>query len=196
MPKRLVVNRTIDVIMLESDRYLGEKYEVVKVKPIYAKNILLPKGMAVLATANNLNAYKQKMEAAEAQRTKQASWFEDMISKIIDDGGLVFEKKANEKGSLYSKLDANEISDMIFEKYSIKAPSHLFKMKKKIGAAGDFKVLFVYKQLEKEVPLTVKAIREKNASGRVSMNKKAPIIEVTEEVVAEVQSEEKAKDSE
>ena len=160
--------------------YRNQKYEVVRVKPIYAKNVLLPKKMAVLATAGNLNNYKQKMDAAEAQRAKKASWFDDMVSKIVDDGGLVFEKKSNEKGVLYSKLDSKEIAEKISNDYSIKVDSHLLKMKKKIGTAGDFNVMFVYKDLEKEIPVTVKAIVEKTKM--TSMNKKAPIVEKIEEV--------------
>ena len=189
MPRRTMENRTIEVIMLESDKYLGEKFEIVRVKPIFAKNILLPRAIAVLATAGNLNNYKQKMDAAKALRVKKASGFEDMITKIVNDGGLFFEKKSNEKGVLYSKLDSREISEKISEVYSIKVDSHLFKMKKKIGNAGEFKVTFVYKELEKEVPITVKALVEKTKM--TSMNKLAPIVE-TVEVVEEVVSTDKA----
>lgn len=184
MAKRSVENRTIEIIMLESDRYLWEKYEVVRVKPIYAKNILLPQKKAVLATPGNLNNFKQKMEAAEAQRAKKAAGYEDMVAKIVAEGGLTFEKKSNEKGVLYSKLDALEIAQMISDTYSIKVDSHLLKMKKKIGTSGEFKILFSYKNIEKEIPITVKAIVEKKA--KESMNKVAPVEAETTEKTDEI----------
>jgi ribosomal protein L9 len=72
MPRRKLENRTIEVILLEANKHLGEKYESVKVKPIYARNVLLPKKMAVLATADMVNKYGQKMEAATKERKQRA----------------------------------------------------------------------------------------------------------------------------
>jgi len=163
MPRRTQKNSTVEVIVLKADKHLWEKYEVVRVKPIFAKNVLLPKGIVVLATAWNLNTYLQKMEAAKEQRAKKATGFNDMLDKVIQAGGLTFEKKANDRGSLYSKLDAKEISEKLESEFSVKVPDHLIKMKKKIQAAGDFKVPFKYKEIERDIPVTVKAIIEKKA---------------------------------
>jgi ribosomal protein L9 len=72
MPRRKLENRTIEVILLEANKHLGEKYEAVKVKPIYARNVLLPKNMAVLATADMVNKYAQKIEVAIKERKIKA----------------------------------------------------------------------------------------------------------------------------
>jgi len=48
MPKRKIENRMIEVILLEANKHLGEKFELVKVKPVYARNVLLPNNLAVL----------------------------------------------------------------------------------------------------------------------------------------------------
>jgi len=74
MAKRSLINRTIEVILLESDKHLWEKFEIVRVKPIYARNVLLPKNIAVLATADMVNKYSQKMESAKKEREKRAAW--------------------------------------------------------------------------------------------------------------------------
>ena len=55
MPKRKLENRTIEVILLQADKHLGERFETVKVKPIFARNVLLPNGIAVLADKGNIN---------------------------------------------------------------------------------------------------------------------------------------------
>jgi len=75
MPRRRLENRTIEVILLESNKHLGEKFEIVRVKPVFARNVLLPKNMAVLATANMVNRYSQKIKAAEKERVAKAEWF-------------------------------------------------------------------------------------------------------------------------
>ena len=50
MPRRSYENSTIPVILLKNDPKLGEQYEEIRVKPVYARNILFPKGIAVPAT--------------------------------------------------------------------------------------------------------------------------------------------------
>ena len=82
MPKRKPENATIEVILLETDKHLGEKYEKVRVKPIFARNVLLPKAKAVLATPMNINNYKQKMESAMKEIAKKATDMKDLFSKI------------------------------------------------------------------------------------------------------------------
>jgi ribosomal protein L9 len=75
MPRRKLENRTIEVILLESNKHLGEKFEIVRVKPIFARNVLLPKNMAVLATADSVNKYSQKIKASEKERALKAEGF-------------------------------------------------------------------------------------------------------------------------
>lgn len=82
MPKKKPENATIEVILLETDKHLGEKYEKVRVKPIFARNVLLPKAKAVLATPMNINNYKQKMESAMKEIAKKATDMKDLFSKI------------------------------------------------------------------------------------------------------------------
>ena len=43
MPRRKLENKTVEVILLQSDKHLGEKFEIVRVKPVFARNVLLPK---------------------------------------------------------------------------------------------------------------------------------------------------------
>ena len=85
MPKRKLENKTIEVILLQSDKHLGEKFEIVRVRPIFARNVLLPKNMAVLADSNNKNKFAQKMVAAEAERKKKAAGLDDLFVKLHSD---------------------------------------------------------------------------------------------------------------
>jgi large subunit ribosomal protein L9 len=85
MPKRKVENKMIEVILLENNKHLGEKFEIVKVKPIFARNVLFPQNIAVLADTGNKNKFAQKMKAAEADRTKKASGLEDLFTKLNND---------------------------------------------------------------------------------------------------------------
>lgn len=175
MPKRSFINRTVEVILLQDHRYLGEKYEVVRVKPIYAKNVLFPEGIAVLATPGTLHDYQAKMEAAEKKREKKAASFEDLVQKITDAEGVTISRKINEKKSLYSKVDAQDVSTAIKEQFDIEVPSQYIAIKKKISTLGEFSVPLTYGEMKKMI--TIKIVAEAEASSEPQKEEKAETTE-------------------
>ena len=155
MPKRTTKNRSIEVILLQADKHLGEKFEIIRVKPVYARNILLPKGIVVLADTNNKNKYAQKMTAAETDRKNKAKSLDELFMKIQNDGGIVLVRKANKEMNLYAKVDEAEIAKAIHEKYGIEIEPHYIKLKKKLTTLGQYNVPFLYKELKKEIPVKI-----------------------------------------
>lgn len=156
MAKRTTQNRTVEVILLQNDKHLGEKYEIVRVKPIFARNVLLPKGIAIFADAAAKNNYKQKMEAAAVTRTKKATSLEELFVKITNDEGIEITRKANKDHTLYAKVDEHDIVEKIKEIYGIEVEPHFFKLKKKLSEAGVFAVVFAYKDLKREITVKIK----------------------------------------
>lgn len=155
MPRRKLENKTIEVILLQSDKHLGEKFEIVRVKPIFARNVLLPKNIAVLADPISRNKFAQKMTAAESERKKKATGLEDLFTKLHSDEGITLIRKANADGTLYAKVDENDIATKINEIYGVDIQSHYLKLKKKITTLGSFTVPFLYKELKKDVAVKV-----------------------------------------
>ena len=155
MPKRKLENKTIEIILLQNDKHLGEKFEIVRVKPIFARNVLLKQNIAVLADANNKNKFAQKMKAAEIDRKKKASGLEDLFVKLHTNEGITLIRKANAEGTLYAKVDENDIATKISEVYGVTLESHYLKLKKKITALGTFTVPFLYKELKKDILVKV-----------------------------------------
>jgi len=149
---------------LQADKNLWEKYEIVRVKPIFAKNVLLPKNIAVLADAVNRNNYAQKMSAAEEQRKKKASGFEDLFMKIQNDNWLLIARKTNKDHTLYAKVSEEDIAKAIHDIYGMEIDSHLFKLKKKINVLWNFNVPFMYKDIKKEVVVRVEEEKEEKKS--------------------------------
>ena len=147
--------------MLQDDKHLGEKYEIVAVKPIFARNVLLPQNIAVLADKANKNKYEQKMQAAIVARTKKAASLDELFAKMAENGGVELTRKANKDRVLYAKVNESDIAEAIKEAYGIEVDSHLFKLKKKINEVGSFVVPFMYKDMKKEVTVVVKAERQK-----------------------------------
>ena len=102
----------MEVILLERVANLGQLGEVVKVKPGYARNFLLPKKKALRATKENLAYFeKQKgtLEAANADRRKQA----EALGKKIDGTSVVIVRQAAESGQLYGSVSARDIAEAV-----------------------------------------------------------------------------------
>ena len=190
MPRRKLENRTIEVILLESNKHLGEKFEIVRVKPVFARNVLLPKNMAVLATANMVNRYSQKIKAAEKERAVKAEWFKWLLANIEKDGGLVFTGKVNKDGTLYAKIDESDIAKLVKETYKLDVEDHFFKMKKKITTIWDFMVPFLYKDIKWDIAVRV------NAENPEVIEKKEKVKVVKEEEKVEEWENNEAKEEE
>lgn len=189
MPRRTIKNRNIEVILLQDDKHLGEKYEIVAVKPIFARNVLLPQNIAVLADKANKNAYQQKMQAALAARAKKAAGLEDLFAKMAENGGVELTRKVNKDNVLYAKVHESDIAEAIKEAYGVEIDSHLLKLKKKINEAGTYVVPFLYKDMKKEVTVVVKAEFEAKVE-----EKKAETVEtVVEKTKEELKAEREAK---
>ena len=135
MPRRTVKNRNIEVILLQDDKHLGEKYEIVNVRPIFARNVLLPQNIAVLADKANKNKYQQKMQAAVVAREKKAAGLEDLFAKMTENGGVKLIRKVNKDNVLYAKVNESDIVEAIKEAYGVEIDAHDLKLKKKLNEA-------------------------------------------------------------
>ena len=184
MPRRKAENKTIEVILLKQDKHLGEIYEVVKVKPIFARNVLLPKKIAVLSTAFNLNKYKQKMEASQKDVAKKISSLDELLMRIQWDNGIVLIRKANKDDVLYAQISSEDIVAAIKSIYKFDVEAYYFKIKKKIKAVGTYTVPFIYKELKKDLKLTIE--KENKEEEKVEEKKEEVVAEVKEEKKEEV----------
>jgi len=185
MAKRSSANRTIEVIMLQNDKNLGEKYEIVRVKPIFARNVLFPNKIAILADKEAKNNYAQKMEAAKISREKKAASLEDLFSKIAADNGIEITRKANKDNTLYAKVDENDIVARINEIYGIEVEPHLFKLKKKLNEVGTYPVVFTYNELKREVVVKIIAEVDEKAAKKEEKEEVKEVVKTKEEIRAE-----------
>lgn len=193
MPRRKPENRKIDVILMDNDRHLGEKYEVVGVAPVFARNVLLPSGKAILADKMNLHNYQAKMQAAETAREKKAADINELISKIQQAGGIKLSGKINEKETLYAKIHEKEIAAAIHEAHGLEIQTHRLKMKKPIVEPGQYQVPFEYRNVVANLQIHVAG--EMDEATRKKFEELNGI-KAAEEAVEETTEEETTEDSE
>lgn len=174
MPKRKIENRKISVILLVDDKHLGEKYEEVKVAPVFARNILFPQNIAVPADTMNRHNFAAKIAKAEKERAARVASLDEFLAKVELDGGIEFVGKVNEHGLLYAKVDEHDIVDRLNEIYKTEINAHHVKLKNKLAEPGKYDVVYNYRDISKTIPVTIKA-----------ENPEVAVEEVTEESSAE-----------
>jgi len=102
------------VILLQDIENLGKKHEVKDVKNGYARNFLIPKGLAKLATEEALKWLKTQEEIEEKEAGEELKRAEEEASKI-DGVEVMIPVKIGEKGELFEKITPQKISEKLKE---------------------------------------------------------------------------------
>jgi large subunit ribosomal protein L9 len=102
----------MEVILREDVKSLGKAGEMVKVKPGYARNFLLPKGLAYEATDGNRKRIQAESKAREARAAEERSTAEAIASKL-NAVSLTLSRKAGEGDRLFGSITAQDIADAL-----------------------------------------------------------------------------------
>ncbi len=147
----------MDVILLENVENLGGIGDLVKVKPGYGRNYLLPQGKAALATAENM----KKIEARRAELEKAAA--EDLAkakerAKTIDGVEVVVKANAGSEGKLFGSVGPVDIADAL-EEIQIEVERAEIRMPEgPIGELGEFPVgVHLHSEVDAEITVRVVA---------------------------------------
>ncbi len=100
------------VILKKAVENLGELGDVVTVKPGYARNFLLPQGLAYEASAGNLARIEEERRKAE-ELAKRDYLEARRRAAQFDDLSLVFEERASDEGRLFGSVSAADIADRL-----------------------------------------------------------------------------------
>ena len=102
----------MDVILLERVINLGQIGDVVKVKPGYARNFLLPLRKALRATEANKAKFEAQRAQIEATNLEKRSEAEKIRSKV-DGLKVVLIRQAGETGQLFGSVNARDVADAV-----------------------------------------------------------------------------------
>jgi len=172
-------------ILLRDDiEALGGRGEIVKVKAGYARNYLLPQGLATLATKGNLKQIEGERsallrKAAVEKATADAQ--KDQMSNIT----LTFERKAGEGGTLFGSVTSMDIAEAVQAKgYEI--DRRKIVLKDAIKETGEFTVkVKLHREVVLEVPVTVTAEGGEIEAKADKKTKKMAAVETNEPADAE-----------
>lgn len=128
----------MEVILRQAIDNLGHPGDIVKVSPGYARNFLLPRGLAYEATAGNkkrIAQEKARLEAAEASRRDAAA----DVAKKIEEVSLSFSARVGEEGKLFGSITAADIAQQL-EAQGVHVEKRMIDLHEPIKALGVYRI--------------------------------------------------------
>jgi len=151
----------MELLLKEDVDNLGVRGDLVKVKPGYGRNYLLPRGLAVQATPGNkkqIELQRRNLLKKEATERDSATKQADLLKEVT----LEFARKVGEHGILYGSVTSMDIADAFAEKgYEI--DRRRIQLKDPIKEPGEFEVPI---KLHREVTTNVKVLVRNEEEGK------------------------------
>ncbi len=127
------------VILLKDVKGSGKAGTVLEVADGYARNYLIVKGLAIEATAKNINDLEGKKASAQ-YKLDTAKAEAEAAAKAINGGKIVIKSKAGQNGKLFGSVTTSIISDKIKEQFGTTIDKKKISLNSDIKAYGDYDV--------------------------------------------------------
>lgn len=188
----------MQVILLERIEKLGQMGDIVKVKPGYARNYLLPRRKALRATEENLKVFESQRARLEADNLERRGEAESVAGKL-EGLSIVLIRQAGEGGQLYGSVTARDMAQAL-DQAGVKVERSQVHLDKVIKVLGLHPVRI---RLHPEVAVTITAnvarseeeARAQATEGHVvsAEEQRAAEEAAIQEVITEVEAEEAAR---
>lgn len=128
----------IQVVLKDDVEKLGKSGEIVKVKPGFARNFLLPRGLAVVATRGNIVQveHEKKVAIARASKLKADA---SAVAKTLDGISVEIAVQVGEEGKLFGSVSTKDIAEAL-EKKGHKIDKKKILLDEHIKALGEYSV--------------------------------------------------------
>jgi large subunit ribosomal protein L9 len=125
----------VKVLLLRDHDKLGKAGDIKNVADGYARNFLIPRGLAVLATAG---ALKQAETVRHAEEKRRAKLFAEAqaVANQLTGTTLIFRALASESGKLYGSITANDIAEAIQREKGIEVDKRKIELREPLRSLG------------------------------------------------------------
>lgn len=127
------------VILKQDVKTLGKKNAVLEVNDGYARNFLIPKGLAVEATSSAVNEVKVKQNAEKHRKDSELADAKALASKLSNIS-VTLKSKAGANGKLFGSITSKDIVDQIKKEHSITLDKKMLSLPDSIKTLGTIEV--------------------------------------------------------
>ena len=149
----------MEVILREDVPHLGTIGDIVKVRPGYARNYLLPRGLATVADKRNVRALDHERRLVEEKRRRALTAAETLAQKLAA-ARILITARAGEEGKLFGSVTNIDIERALVEQ-GLAVERRRIRLDEPIKTLGEHKVAITLTAgVPCEVTVTVAAIEE------------------------------------
>ena len=127
------------VILQQDVTGQGKKGQMIEVAEGYGRNFLLPRKLAIPATADAINTMNLKEKAKKAEEARQKAEAEAVAAKLKD-CTVKLTAKAGNGGKLFGAVTTKEISEGLAKQYGLNIPKQKLVLDEPIKAFGGYQV--------------------------------------------------------
>lgn len=147
----------IKLLLKEKVEKLGEIGEIISVKPGYARNYLLPAGLATLPTPGEIRRIQKKKEQLRKLYEEEKTKAEELAGKISNLGDIVFSVQTGESGKLFGTVNTKDIIEKINSELGIDLQRKQVLLKRGFSEIGEYKVsIKLHQEVTQEVKIVIK----------------------------------------
>ncbi|PYS50570.1 MAG: 50S ribosomal protein L9 [Acidobacteria bacterium] len=176
-----------NVLLREDVDDLGARGEIVRVKAGYARNYLLPRKLAVEATASNVKRIEQERAALLKKEVREKSTAEAQAEQMRS-LRLRFARKVGEHGILYGSVTSMDITEALKER-GYEVDRRRINLREPIKETGEFTVpVRLHREVIVEIPVEVAAEGESRAEEEATEAATQPDTQVDETAEATMEN--------
>ena len=127
------------VILLQDVRGQGKKGQLIEASDGYARNFLLPRKLAVEATADNMNTMKMQEKAKKAKEAAEKAEAEAIAAKLKEIT-VTIPAKAGNGGKIFGSITTKEIAEQLKAQQGIDLPKAKLVLADPIKAVGGYEI--------------------------------------------------------
>lgn len=131
------MKKKVEVVLLKNVAKLGKHTQVVNVSAGYARNYLLPNGLALLYDKAGKNYIQLKLSSKDKLTAKIEQSKEYLINELSNKV-LLFERKVSKKGTLYGSINTSDIINEIKKITGVKILSDMIILSEHIKKPGEY----------------------------------------------------------
>lgn len=184
----MATSKNVELLLLENVDTLGIVGDVVTVRTGYARNYLLPRGLATTPSQELIAQLADKRAKAEAERAALRAEREKMVGKL-NEFRLTVTKACNDQGLLYGSVTQQDIADLLSEQGFEVAPRDV-RIGQTIKRVGEFDITV---KPERDLEATVTLVVESDTP--LEIDEEPEEVELTDEAAA-AEAEQAAEGSE
>lgn len=127
----------MEIILLKELDKLGDKHEIVTVKPGYARNFLIPQGLALIANSSNRKRLQELRRLEDAKEAKLKDFYVEIAEKLKD-VVLKVGAKAGTTGKIFGSVTSVQLAQLLKEEHGVELERRKIVLQDEVKEIGSY----------------------------------------------------------